>query len=151
MLKESYLQLRQRSAADTAGLPITHRTLEGLARLAEARARAELREVVSAEDARDAVEVAEEALAGHLPQGPGLLDFGRGGGGGRGRGGAAAERRRFMDALCALCSGKGSREVEVHELYDVADKIDLAVPDTAAFIESLNEAGGAGGHWRYSW
>ena len=38
VLKESYLQLRQRSAADTAGLPITHRTLEGLARLAAGRA-----------------------------------------------------------------------------------------------------------------
>jgi DNA helicase MCM8 len=47
-----YLSLRASSCGGVSGgLPITARQLESLVRLAEARARAELREVVTAEDA----------------------------------------------------------------------------------------------------
>jgi DNA helicase MCM8 len=47
-----YLSLRASSCGGVSGgLPITARQLESLVRLAEARARAELREIVTAEDA----------------------------------------------------------------------------------------------------
>lgn len=51
MLKAYYLQLRAASAADPGALPVTARQLESLVRLSEARARAELREEVTREDA----------------------------------------------------------------------------------------------------
>lgn len=51
MLQSFYLQSRQRSRA-TDGTPVTARQLESLVRLAEARARVELREEVTAQDAQ---------------------------------------------------------------------------------------------------
>lgn len=63
VLKSYYLQLRAASAADPGGLPVTARQLESLVRLSEARARVELREEVTREDA----EVRREGvLAGWL-------------------------------------------------------------------------------------
>lgn len=52
-LQSFYLSLRASSCGGvSSNLPITARQLESLVRLAEARARAELREVVTAEDAQ---------------------------------------------------------------------------------------------------
>ncbi len=45
VLKEFYLELRRKAVASEGGLPITTRQLESLVRLAEARARADLRQV----------------------------------------------------------------------------------------------------------
>lgn len=49
VLKEFYLQLRKNTGAD--GTPITARQLESLVRLAEARAKLELREEITKQDA----------------------------------------------------------------------------------------------------
>lgn len=49
-LRSFYLLLRDRSTS-ADGTPITARQLESLVRLAEARARVDLRDVVTAEDA----------------------------------------------------------------------------------------------------
>ena len=57
MLKAFYLELRARSAQGADGPPITPRQLESLIRLSEARAKVELRERVTVQDAQDAVEV----------------------------------------------------------------------------------------------
>lgn len=51
VLKTYYLQLRAASAADPGALPVTARQLESLVRLSEARARVELREEVTRQDA----------------------------------------------------------------------------------------------------
>ena len=51
VLRDYYLQLRAQSAADPGSLPVTARQLESLVRLSEARARVELREEVTREDA----------------------------------------------------------------------------------------------------
>lgn len=56
ILQSFYLELRQRNRSADAP-PITTRQLESLVRLAEARARLELRETVTESDARDAVEL----------------------------------------------------------------------------------------------
>jgi DNA helicase MCM8 len=145
VLKRFYLRLRAAAAADAGALPATHRALESLVRLAEARARAELRERVTAEDAEDAVAVVTETLDGLAAAGVGLVDFGEGRGAGAGGAaggrGAQAERRRFVAALCAHCAAKGDAALPAHELYAVADRIELAVPDTGAFLEALREAG----------
>jgi DNA replicative helicase MCM subunit Mcm2 (Cdc46/Mcm family) len=49
VLQQFYLQLRKQSSAD--GSPITARQLESLVRLVEARARLELREEITKQDA----------------------------------------------------------------------------------------------------
>jgi DNA helicase MCM8 len=51
ILQQFYLKLRKRSTS-ADGTPITARQLESLVRLAEARARVDLREEVTAEDAK---------------------------------------------------------------------------------------------------
>lgn len=51
MLQNFYLRLRDRSTS-ADGTPITARQLESLVRLAEARARLDLREEITAEDAK---------------------------------------------------------------------------------------------------
>ena len=56
-LREFYLTLRKNGASAEASVPITSRQLESLVRLAEARARLELREVVTKADALDAIAV----------------------------------------------------------------------------------------------
>ena len=145
VIKSFYLNLREQSAADPTAPPVTHRQLESLIRLAEARARVDLREQVSEEDAEEAVEIMKESLAGLICEGPSMLDFGvndSGRGNGRGGGkGFQAERRRLIDSIHRYCEFKGDKELEIHELYSIADKIELAVPDTGGFIEQLNESG----------
>ncbi|KAJ2807192.1 DNA replication licensing factor mcm8 [Coemansia furcata] len=75
-LKQFYLELRQgHRAIDST--PITTRQLEALVRLAEARARAELREVVTENDAENVIEIMKYSLFQTYEDEEGMLDFGR--------------------------------------------------------------------------
>jgi DNA helicase MCM8 len=146
ILKDHYLKLRHRGAANGGtSLPVTHRALESLIRMSEARARVELREEVTAQDALDAIEVMQATHDGMLAEGPGCIDFMADGGGGARRGAAQAERRRFMEAVRRWCQMNNNNNsgwmIESHDLYDIADKIELAMPDTRAFLDYLNEQG----------
>jgi len=61
VLQEFYLSLRSKhGSADST--PITTRQLEAMVRLSEARAKMELRDYVTAADARDVVELMKESL-----------------------------------------------------------------------------------------
>ena len=147
ILKDHYLKLRRRAAGNGAtSLPVTHRALESLIRMSEARARVELREEVTAQDALDAIEVMQATHDGMLAEGPSFIDFMADGGGGARRGAAQAERRRFMEAVRRWCQMNNNNNnngwmIESHELYDIADKIELVMPDTRAFLDYLNEQG----------
>jgi hypothetical protein len=98
------------------GIPVTTRQLEALIRLAEARARVDLREVVTREDAEEAVELYMHSLAGMETDEFGvILQSGGGGPGGEGggvglgvggvggggrkhrKGSKAAEAKRFLE------------------------------------------------------
>ncbi|XP_039007841.1 probable DNA helicase MCM8 [Hibiscus syriacus] len=79
ILQKFYLQLRDRSTSGD-GTPITARQLESLVRLAQARARVELREETTAQDAKDAVEIMKELLYDKYVDEHGFVDFGRSGG-----------------------------------------------------------------------
>lgn len=52
-----------------------------------------------------------------------------------------AEARRFLAALGNRAKLQGSSEFAVAELFDVADSLELRVPDLSSFIEALNDAG----------
>ncbi|KXZ52381.1 hypothetical protein GPECTOR_9g425 [Gonium pectorale] len=126
------------------------RQLESLVRLAEARARAELREVVSREDAEDVVDLVREALYDRFGSdlAAGCTDYramssgGFGGGGGRGsRGGAGGEAARFMAGVRRLAAREGRCVFGSGELTSLANEMALAVRDVGALLEQLNEAG----------
>uniref|UniRef100_T1JGS4 DNA helicase MCM8 n=1 Tax=Strigamia maritima TaxID=126957 RepID=T1JGS4_STRMM len=57
IVQDFYMELRAGNRFDVDSTPVTTRQLESLVRLAEARAKVELRENVTAEDARDVVEI----------------------------------------------------------------------------------------------
>ncbi|EIE22418.1 MCM-domain-containing protein [Coccomyxa subellipsoidea C-169] len=75
VLKEFYLELRRKAVVSEGGLPITTRQLESLVRLAEARARADLRQEVTRADAEDVVDIMSGCLLDKLLDDTGLLDF----------------------------------------------------------------------------
>jgi len=76
VLQTFYINLRDkyRSSEST---PITTRQLESMIRLAEARARLELRETVDATDASDVVEIMKSGLFESATDDLGNIDFSR--------------------------------------------------------------------------
>ena len=75
-MQKFYLDLRkQRQRTDCT--PITTRQLESLIRLTEARARLELREEASAQDARDVVDIMKFSMLDTFSDEYGVLDFDR--------------------------------------------------------------------------
>ena len=61
VLQKMYLTMRSQSVLGKS-IPVTTRNLESLIRLAQARARAELRELVTEQDAQDVVDLLHESL-----------------------------------------------------------------------------------------
>lgn len=51
------------------------------------------------------------------------------------------EAKRFLAALSKRAELRGSEEFMVAELFDLADTLELAVPDVSEFISQLNDAG----------
>ena len=141
IIKDFYLQLRQRAAGDASSPAVTHRLLESLIRISEARARVELREIVTGGDALDAIEIVKETVNGSLCEGPDTIIFDsaktKKAGGGRGR--FNQERDRFMSAVRRHCQNRGTKEIMIHDLFTIADNIELNVDDTVGFVDFLVE------------
>ncbi|TVU19721.1 hypothetical protein EJB05_35890, partial [Eragrostis curvula] len=135
ILRDFYLRLRDRSSS-ADGTPITARQLESLVRLAEARARVDLREEVTADDAKDVVEIMKESLYDKYVDEHGLVDFGRSGGMSQQK-----AAKKFLSALNKESELQRKDCFSRTEMYNLADKISLLVPDLDAIVESLNNAG----------
>ncbi|KAG6550803.1 hypothetical protein Mapa_007707 [Marchantia paleacea] len=135
VLKEFYLQLRKNSH-ETDGTPITARQLESLVRLATARAKVDLREEITEQDALDVVEIMKESLFDKFTDEHGTLDFGRSGGMSKQK-----EAKRFLSALQQRADLQQNAVFTIAELYSLADEIELRVPDLNTFIDNLNQAG----------
>ncbi|KAJ6923018.1 DNA helicase MCM8 [Populus alba x Populus x berolinensis] len=135
ILQKFYLQLRDHNtSADCT--PITARQLESLVRLAEARARLELREEVTAQDATDVVEIMKESLYDKYVDEHGFVDFGRSGGMSQQK-----EAKRFLSALNRQSELQQKDSFSISEIYSLADRIGLRVPDIDTFVDNLNSAG----------
>ncbi|XP_061965165.1 probable DNA helicase MCM8 isoform X2 [Populus nigra] len=135
ILQKFYLQLRDHNtSADCT--PITARQLESLVRLAEARARLELREEVTAQDATDVVEIMKESLYDKYVDEHGVVDFGRSGGMSQQK-----EAKRFLSALNRQSELQRKDTFSISEIYSLADRIGLRVPDIDTFVDNLNSAG----------
>lgn len=62
MLKDFYISLRENACNNTNSLPITSRQLDSLIRLSQARAKMELRTIVTREDTLDIVKLVQESI-----------------------------------------------------------------------------------------
>ena len=125
------------SGAQHASCVITPRQLESLIRLAEARAKVELRERVTADDARDAVEIMKESMRDVLSDGKGRGRYGRG----SGKSTKRVKAKMFIDAMNRRAIEKESSYFTAGELFALADDLNLGLNDVEGFIESLNMAG----------
>ena len=137
VLQAYYLELRARSSAGADITPVTPRQLESLCRLAEARAKVELREVVTRSDAMDAVEIMQESLR-EVMSGNAL---GKGFSGKRGKPNQRGKAKLFIDGMNARAIEKESAYFTAGELHALADDLRLELKDVDGFIEGLNMAG----------
>ncbi|KAG2492281.1 hypothetical protein HYH03_009521 [Edaphochlamys debaryana] len=138
VLQAFYLQMRAQ-AAPGAKNPVTARQLESLVRLAEARARIELRTVVTRSDAEDVVDLLREGLydrfGGDLALG--CTDY-RGSGAPR-PGSRAGEAGRFLAAVRRQAEREGRSLFSGSELASLAAELRLA--DPSGILTALNESG----------
>ncbi|XP_068668987.1 probable DNA helicase MCM8 isoform X1 [Aristolochia californica] len=135
ILQKFYLRLRDRNTS-ADGTPITARQLESLVRLAEARARVDLRDEITIQDALDVVEIMKESLYDKYVDEHGFVDFARSGGMSQQK-----EAKRFLSALNKQSDLQQKDCFSISELYSLADQISLNVPDIDTFIENLNSVG----------
>lgn len=147
VLQDFYRELRKIAkdqAADTT--PVTTRQLESMIRLAEARARAVMRTVVTAADARDVVEIMRKCMVVELSDDMGGIDFGRTTGMSK-----AAEARRFMAKLNAESKRTNKAKFSDADLKRIGDAIGLEGKKLSDVIESINCQGmllkKGGGMW----
>lgn len=77
VLKAFYITLRENATNNANTLPITSRALDSLIRLSQARAKLELRTIVSREDACDVIRLVQESIFEAC-----YTEMGLGGGGG---------------------------------------------------------------------
>ncbi|CDF38674.1 DNA replication licensing factor MCM8 [Chondrus crispus] len=145
--QEFYLQLRKSTheqSIDTT--PITTRQLESLVRLGEARARAVMRTVVTAQDARDVIEVMRESMIETLTDESGTLDLGRASGMSRSR-----DARRFVSAMHAEAKRGRSAMFSRKMLRGVAESIGISGERFQTLVETVNHQGylmkKRGGKW----
>ncbi|CAI8614550.1 unnamed protein product [Vicia faba] len=135
IIQKFYLKLRDHNVS-ADGTPITARQLESLVRLAEARARLDLRVEITTQDAMDAVEIMKESLYDKYVDEHGVVDFGRSGGMSQQK-----EAKRFLNALNKQSELEQKDLFSVSEMYSLADRISLKVPDVDTFIDNLNSVG----------
>lgn len=137
VIRDFYLLLRSkyRSIDNT---PITTRQLESMTRLAEARARAELRTVVTKEDAKDVVEIMEYSLFESSSDEFGNLDFTRSQ---LGTGMSKKNQpKRFVQQLEKLAELNSNNLFTYQQLQDLGRKMNIE-GNFNDFVDTLNNQG----------
>ena len=100
-------------------------------------ARLELRTEVTANDAKDAVEVIKASLIDALSDQHGRLRFNRAGGKSTKR----SKTKLFIEAMNARTASNDSAYFSIGDLHALADDLNLGIADIDGFIEGLNIAG----------
>lgn len=137
-LQSFYLELRRKHQEDC--VPVTTRQLESLIRLTEARARLELREACTVQDALDVIEIMKYSMADTLTDEFGQLDFGRSQhGSGMSK---ASQARSFVSALTAEARRRETSLFTVADLKEIAtDKCGIPSERFLGVLDSLNDQG----------
>lgn len=133
VLQDFYLDLRERHKS-LDSTPITTRQLESMIRLSEARAKAELRETVTEQDALDVVELTRESLFQTFEDELGNIDFRRGGSG--------MSNAKGVRALASILKKEarrtGNSTFTFEEMRSVAQGSGLHLDGFSEMVESLN-------------
>ncbi|ELR17905.1 MCM8 protein [Acanthamoeba castellanii str. Neff] len=136
VLQNFYISLRKKHRASDS-TPITTRQLESLIRLSEAKAKAELRDVVTEEDARDVVELMQSSLFDLFEDEYGNLDFRRTTGVSK-----SGQVKAFVQALSKVAARESNSvftKVELNQVMsDINLRLDISFDD---FIDRLNIQG----------
>lgn len=135
VLQEFYIGLRKIQHSSDS-IPITTRQLESLIRLAQARAKLELREIVTEQDALDVVEIMKESLYDILTDEKGQIDFRRNSGSTKSK-----DSNQFLSELNRFAIKKGSSIFSVQEMYTISKDCNLRTKNFDRLIEQLNHEG----------
>uniref|UniRef100_UPI00358FB3BE DNA helicase MCM8 isoform X2 n=1 Tax=Myxine glutinosa TaxID=7769 RepID=UPI00358FB3BE len=137
-LQDFYLELR-RQHQDVDSTPITTRQLESLIRLTEARAKLELREEATKEDAEDVVQIMKHSFLDTFSDEFGTLQFQRSqhGSGMSNR----SQAKRFVAALNHTAEQTYNNLFSIQQLKQISSELQLKIPHFETFIESLNNQG----------
>ncbi|TRY63121.1 hypothetical protein TCAL_03630 [Tigriopus californicus] len=138
ILQDFYVELRQKYHSSES-MPITLRQLESLKRLTEARAKVELREEATEQDARDVVEIMRASMIDTYSDGEGVLDFSRSlNGSGMSTRGAA---KKFVNALQKRANMLRQEIFSVDEMKSILSGCGAQVANFFDFLTSLNTQG----------
>jgi len=137
VIQNFYLELRAKPQAEAT--PITTRQLESLIRLTEARARMELREEATKEDAEEVVEIMRSSMIDTFSDDIGQLDFSRSmmGSGMSSRGAA----KKFIRAVQLQAQRLQKHRFSVDELRQIGTSAGVRVPSFHDLLETLNHQG----------
>ncbi|KAJ2157910.1 DNA replication licensing factor mcm8 [Coemansia sp. RSA 552] len=134
-LREFYLELRK-NHRNIDSTPITTRQLEALIRLAEARARAELREVATENDADNVIEIMRHSLFQTYEDEEGLMDFGRSQMGTGVSG--SSDIKRFVNRLQSLSEETYNTTFTISTMQTIASEMGLRFRNFHDIIDRLN-------------
>jgi DNA helicase MCM8 len=132
VIQDFYLSLRTNHRS-SGGTPITTRQLESLIRLSEAKAKVEMREEVTEQDALDVIEIMKESLFDRFENEFGNLDFRRSSGMSM-----TKEVGRFLVQLQKISSSEIKSIFTYQELQQVAKSMHLQIANFEDFIDILN-------------
>lgn len=135
VLQQFYKELRQsRHSSDST--PVTTRQLESLIRLTEARARLELREEATEQDAKDIVEVMKYSMYDTFTDEFGIVDFER-----SQHGSGMSQRsqaKRLIRELTRVANQTSKTLFTISQMKDIASRVGIRVDCFEDLIFTLN-------------
>jgi len=139
VIQDFYLELRRKYQSADAS-PITIRQLESLIRLTEARARLELREEATPDDARDVIEIIKSTFVDTFTDDLGVLDFSRAinGSGVSSR----SKAKVFMSAVHKLAHAQTKNHFSAAELKSLMSAV--GVQPSGNFYDFMSNLSGQG-------
>ncbi|XP_064623313.1 DNA helicase MCM8-like [Lineus longissimus] len=138
LLQKFYLDLRKNHHSKDS-TPITTRQLESLIRLTEARARLELREAATAQDAQDVIDIMKDSMMDTFSNEFGFLDFQRSQ---HGSGmSSKSQAKKFVSVLQKIAEQTYNSLFAVQQMRQIAQDAGIQVKDFEGFVSSLNNQG----------
>jgi DNA helicase MCM8 len=149
VLKSFYISLRENSSGHNS-IPITSRQLDSIIRLSQARAKLELRSIVTQEDAQDVVKLVQESLfeacfqevgfkasldkiAGKKNVDKGIVDINN-----IGSLSGPKQTKIFIEKLKEKAEDKGDKIFSFHDLVNISRSLNMQVGDFRHYIDKLN-------------
>ncbi|KAL4224835.1 DNA replication licensing factor mcm8 [Mactra antiquata] len=137
-IQNFYLELRKQHQTQDC-TPITTRQLESLMRLTEARARLELREEATKQDAEDVIEIMKYSMVDTYSDQFGGLDFKRSQ---HGSGMSSKSKpKKFIAALQRISDQTYNSIFTLPQMQQIAKECGLNIGDFGTFVASLNNQG----------